>query len=43
MGSGTTAIVAKDLNRNWIGFDIDEKYIKIAEERLNEGLNQFFV
>jgi len=43
MGSGTTAIVAKDLNRNWIGFDIDEKYVKITEERLKEGLNSFFV
>lgn len=35
MGSGTTAIVASELNRRWIGFDIDEKYIKIAETRLN--------
>ena len=34
MGSGTTAIVSKELNRNWIGFEIDDKYAKITEERI---------
>lgn len=34
VGSGKTACVAKDLGRNFIGFEIDEKYIEIAEERL---------
>jgi site-specific DNA-methyltransferase (adenine-specific) len=33
-GSGTTTKVAKDLNRNWIGFDLTEEYCKIAEERM---------
>ena len=42
MGSGTTAIVAKELKRSWMGFEIDEKYAKITEERLNPGLNRFF-
>lgn len=36
LGSGTTAIVAKKLNRNFIGIEIDEKYCKIAEKRLKE-------
>ena len=43
MGSGTTAVVSQNLNRKWIGFDIDEKYATITEDRLNEGLNSFFV
>lgn len=33
-GSGTTCIAAKNLNRNYIGIDISEKYCKIAKERL---------
>lgn len=34
MGSGTTAVVAKRLNRRFIGFEIFDEYIKYAEERL---------
>jgi site-specific DNA-methyltransferase (adenine-specific) len=34
MGSGTTAKVAKELNRNYIGFEISEKYVDLAEKRL---------
>lgn len=33
-GSGTTLKVAKQLGRSFIGIEISEKYIKIAEERL---------
>ena len=33
-GSGTTAISAKELNRNYIVFDINETCIKMLEERL---------
>lgn len=33
MGSGTTAVVAKKLNRNFIGFELNGDYIKIAENR----------
>lgn len=36
MGSGTTAIVAKRLNRNFIGFEINPEYVKIAEKRLKD-------
>ena len=30
-------------NRKWIGFDIDEKYCIISNERIQEGLSSFFV
>jgi site-specific DNA-methyltransferase (adenine-specific)/modification methylase len=35
MGSGTTAVVAKQLGRNFIGFEKNNFYIKIANERIN--------
>lgn len=35
MGSGTTGIVCKNLNRNFIGIELDENYYKIACERIN--------
>ena len=35
MGSGTTGVACKELNRNFIGVEIDEEYFKIAEERIN--------
>ena len=35
MGSGTTAIGAINLNRNYIGYENNEEYIKLAEERIN--------
>jgi site-specific DNA-methyltransferase (adenine-specific) len=34
IGSGTTAKVARDMNRHYIGFDVSEEYCKIAEGRL---------
>lgn len=34
-GSGTTLKACKDLNRQYIGFEIDENYYKIAVDRLN--------
>lgn len=41
MGTGTTAVVAKANGRRWVGFEINPKYIEIAERRLSvttEGL-----
>ena len=35
IGSGTTAIAANNLNRNYIGFDLSEEYIKIAKDRID--------
>jgi DNA modification methylase len=34
MGSGTTAVAAKLLGRNFVGFEIDQTYCKLANERL---------
>ncbi|MBM3708449.1 MAG: site-specific DNA-methyltransferase [Actinobacteria bacterium] len=33
-GSGTTLIVAKKLGRNFIGIELSEEYVKIAEARI---------
>lgn len=35
MGTGTTAIAAKHLGRNFIGFEIDQKYAEIAKGKIN--------
>ncbi len=35
MGSGTTGVVAKRLNRNFTGIEIDENYFEIAKKRIN--------
>jgi DNA modification methylase len=35
LGSGTTCVAAKELNRRYIGFEIDKEYYKIAKNRLN--------
>ena len=37
-GSGTTGVACKNLNRNFIGIELDEEYFKIAEKRINENL-----
>jgi site-specific DNA-methyltransferase (adenine-specific) len=42
MGSGTTAVAAKEIKRNYIGFEINSDFCKIAEERINkDNLNSF--
>lgn len=38
MGSGTTAAVAKRLNRNYLGYEIVPEYLDICEERLKENI-----
>lgn len=38
MGSGTTALVAKNLGRNYLGVELNPDYIKIAEKRLRQGV-----
>ncbi|MDX9759014.1 MAG: site-specific DNA-methyltransferase [Bacteroidota bacterium] len=36
MGSGSTAVSAKRLGRNFIGFDISKEYCEIADQRLRQ-------
>ncbi|MFA5050847.1 MAG: site-specific DNA-methyltransferase [Patescibacteria group bacterium] len=36
LGSGTTAVVAKKLNRRWIGIEKEGKYVKISNLRIKK-------
>lgn len=36
MGSGTTGLVAKQLNRNFIGIDLNEEYVDLAMNRISK-------
>jgi len=40
IGSGTTAVVAKRLKRNYIGIEIFDEYVEFAEERLQK-INEY--
>jgi len=37
MGSGTTAVASIETKRNYIGFEINEKFCQIAEKRIKEA------
>ena len=38
MGSGTTALAAKELGRRWVGYDTSEKYVELATGRLRQEM-----
>jgi site-specific DNA-methyltransferase (adenine-specific) len=40
MGSGTTGVACKNLNRRFIGVEIEKKYYDMAEKRINEKMVQ---
>ena len=37
MGSGSTGVACKNLNRNFIGMELTEKYFNIAKQRVEQG------
>lgn len=41
VGSGTTLLAAQDLNRNAVGFDLQQNYIDLCEQRLGANNNLF--
>lgn len=36
-GSGTTGLVAKNLDRNWIGIELNSDYIEIAKTKIGNN------
>ena len=42
MGSGTTGVACKNLNRDFIGIELDQEYFKIAKERI-ESTNPLLI
>jgi len=38
MGSGSTGVACKNLNRKFIGIELDDKYFNIAKDRINENI-----
>jgi DNA modification methylase len=40
MGTGTTAVAAIEEKRNWIGSEISQEYVNIANKRLQPYLDQ---
>ena len=37
MGSGSTGVACKNLNRSFIGIEQDDKYFEIAKQRIHEN------
>jgi site-specific DNA-methyltransferase (adenine-specific) len=42
IGSGTTAVVAEEMNRDWIGIDVDKKYIEMSYDRIENETTKMF-
>ena len=41
MGSGQTAIAAIKTNRHYVGYEIDNEYVKLAEKRIRDFILEF--
>jgi len=41
MGAGTTALVARKLQRQYVGYEINSEYVRLAETRLQKELGMF--
>jgi len=42
MGSGTTAIVAEELDRDWIGIDLNKDYVDMSYDRIDDETKRIF-
>lgn len=42
-GIGTTGLACKELERNYIGFELNDKYVDFSRSRLNDGFNESVV
>lgn len=40
MGVGSTGVACKELDRDFIGIEIDEKYFNIAKQRIENGVEK---
>ena len=38
MGSGSTGVASVNINRKFIGIELDEEYYQVAQERINRAL-----
>ena len=41
MGIGSTGVACKQLNRNFIGIELDTKYFEIAKKRIYENSEEY--
>ena len=42
LGSGTTALACQNLNRDFVGIEIESKYVEVAQNRLKETASNLF-
>jgi site-specific DNA-methyltransferase (adenine-specific) len=40
VGSGTTAVAAINLNRHYVGYDVDSEYVNMAEKRIKQAIGR---
>lgn len=38
MGSGSTGVACMNLNRKFVGIELDEKYFNISKERIEDNI-----
>ena len=43
LGTGTTGLAAKELNRNFIGIEIDKDAFQVSKNRINGGGGGFWI
>lgn len=41
MGSGTTAVVSENLNRNWVGIELNKEYCELIKKRVEKNQDIF--